>query len=101
MPLASRFQKIFVPAPLTVEEISSQEAKKFISGPASTRKLMIAEVLECESHSVLLEFISAILVECQKDPIKNFELMRHLTDRWAKICQFNLNKKLQLETLLV
>ena len=99
--LVSRFQKIFVPTPITFEEISSQEAQKFIQGSVSTRKFMIAEVLAVESHSVLLGFVRALLVECRKDPLKNFELMRRLTDRWSKISQFNVNKKLHLETLLM
>ncbi len=99
--LASRFQKIFVFSPSFSSDEYSKEAQKFIHSTASVRKFLIAQVLEQESYSALLDFVRALLVECHKDPLKNFELMRRLTDRWAKMCQFNLNKKLQLETLLV
>lgn len=110
-PLASRFQKIFVSgsAQLTAsgsvgEEISGENlarAQKFVVGTAQIKREVIAEVLALESDPALREFVTALLIECRKDPVKNFALMSGVTDRWAKISQFNVNKKLQLETWLL
>lgn len=99
-PLVSRCQKIFVAGARDTEVYSIQDAKRFINGTTAMRKLIIAQTLQLESHVALLNFVRGLLVVCQEDPIKNFELMRRITDRWAKMCQFNVNKKLQLETLL-
>ncbi len=101
-PLASRLQKIFVGG-AAGEEISAENttrAKEFVSGGAQIRRAIIAEILALESDAALCELVAALLVECRKDPVKNFTLMSRLSDRWAKMAQFNVNKKLQLETLL-
>ena len=110
-PLSSRFQKIFVggSAQLTmsgsvngeVSGDSATRAQKFVSGTAQIRRGIIAEILALESDPALREFVTALLLECRKDPVKNFILMSRITDRWAKISQFNVNKKLQLETWLL
>ena len=72
-PLSSRFQKIFISFDSSISEANSKDAEKFIKGTAAMRKLMISQVLEAESHSVLMNFVQALLVECQKDPVKHFE----------------------------
>lgn len=108
--LVSRFQKVFVGPdknaldddPLGVH--AAKLAKQFMAGDGRSRKAIIAEVLaEDDDGRVaphLPQFIHHLMTECRKDPVKNFNLMKRLTDRWAKISQFNTNKKLQLETLI-
>lgn len=100
-PLASRLQRVYVSSAGLVDEPSKEIhslAKKFFVGQGGARKDIIAELLEKEMD--LKEFVAALMIECRKDPIKNFELLRRLTDRWSKISEWNTNKKLQLETLL-
>lgn len=107
--LASRFQKIHV-AEGGEEELSGSEktaaqlAKKFVAGAVPARKIIIAEVLETEElplgEQLLAHFVRHCLIECRKDPVKHVRLMGRLTERWAKMQDFNTNKKLQLETLL-
>ncbi len=108
-PLVSRFQKIYVGG-AEDEELSDTEkkaaqfAKKFIAGTAAERKVIIADVLEAEelprAEQLLAHFVRHLLLECHKDPVKHVRLMGRLTERWAKMQDFNTNRKLQLETLL-
>mgnify|MGYP001591433721 CR=1 FL=1 len=101
VPLASRLQKIYISSSV---EASDEEAKtralKFISAGPKERKDLIVKMLELESDDVIRAFIKEILNECRKDPLKNHALMKNTVHRWAKISQFNTNKKLQLESLL-
>ena len=100
-PLVSRLQQIYIlPVKDNEEENfdSALAAKKFISGDARARKDIIAGLFDKEAE--LSGFVKALLAECRKDPVKNYELMKRVVDRWAKISQFNTNKKLQLETLM-
>ncbi|MBI2075434.1 MAG: hypothetical protein HYT82_02065 [Candidatus Harrisonbacteria bacterium] len=108
-PLVSRFQKIYVAgdetAPLAgAEKEAAALAKKFIAGSAAERKSIIGKVLEAEElpppARTLAHFIRHLLMECHKDPVRHVCLMARITDRWAKMREFNTNKKLQLETLL-
>ncbi len=100
-PLLSRLQKIYVSG--SCEEVPEDEfalAVKFLKSDSKAKKDIIGKVLDKESNQALENFIKSLLVECHKDPLKNFDLMRRLTDRFYKISEFNTNKKLQLETLM-
>lgn len=107
--LASRFQKIYVAGAEAeelagAERVAAQLAKKFVAGAAMERKKIIGEVLEAEelplAEQLLAHFIRHCLIACRKDTVKHARLMGRITDRWAKMQEFNTNKKLQLETLL-
>lgn len=108
--LGSRFQKIYVTGDSDEEEFSGAEkkaaqlAKKFVLSAAPERKKIIGEVLEAEelprAEQLLAYFVRHCLIECRKDPVKHVRLMGRMTERWAKMQDFNTNKKLQLETLL-
>ncbi|MDO8584668.1 MAG: hypothetical protein Q7R85_00920 [bacterium] len=108
-PLASRFQKIYVGSEgeeelSGAEKTAAQLAKKFVAGAVAERRVIIADVLEAEELSrveqLLAHFVRHVLIECRKDPVKHVRLMGRLTERWAKMQDFNTNRKLQLETLL-
>lgn len=100
-PLTSRLQKIYISSIIEApDEAARARVAKFIRASSKERKEIIVEMLELESDDVVRAFIKEILIECRKDPVKNFQLMKNTVHRWAKISQFNTNKKLQLETLL-
>ncbi len=75
-------------------------AAKFILADQKSRKDIIKAVAADERPEAVGEFIEALLVECGKNSLKNFRLMREILNRWTKINDFNTNKKLQLETLI-
>lgn len=108
--LASRFQKIYVTGDGDEEELSGAEkkaaqlAKKFVVGAVPARKIIIAEVLGAEelprAEQLLAYFVRHCLIECRKDSVRHVRLMGRMTERWAIMQEVNVNKKLQLETLL-
>lgn len=108
--LASRFQKIYVTSDVSEEEFfgaerkAAQLAKRFVLTNARERAAIIKSVLEAEelprAERLLTHFVRHCLLECHKDPVKHVRLMSRLTERWAKMQEANVNKKLQLETLL-
>lgn len=100
-PLISRLQKVYVAGKDEVVPDDEQKlAIQFLKSEAKTKKEIIVKILDKESNEVLENFIKALLIECRQDSLKNFDLMRRLTDRFYKISEFNTNKKLQLETLI-
>ena len=104
--LVSRFQKIYIPQ-LGSEKLEmrgeNESVSKYLRGTAAQRKYLIKEILdidaENENNTRLCSFIRTLLLELDKDPIGNFPMLKELSYRWMLINQFNLNKRLQLETL--
>lgn len=107
-PLASRLEKFYVSPASSFSSpseggrvwVGEALARKFIIGDAKSRKDIIKAVVADERAEATAEFIEALLVECRRDSLKNFRLMGGILNRWTKICDFNTNKKLQLETLI-
>ncbi len=104
-PLVSRCERVYVspvfaPSTTKTEEEAAMEklGSDFVRGNGVARKKIIGDLLKAEGD--VESFIRAVLLECRRDVQKNNRLMGRVTDRWAKMSQFNTNKKLQLETLL-
>lgn len=98
-PLSSRCEKWYVGGDAEKRENAVTEiAKNFVGGNAMERKKIIGALLKDEGD--VENFIREILLVCMKDPEKYWRLMECVTDRFAKIAQYNTNKKLQLETLI-
>ena len=108
-PLASRLEKFYIspaissPSPLSPRGrvgVGDDLAKKFLLADAKARKDITKAVASDERAEAVSEFVEALLIECRRDSLKNFSLMREILNRWTKINDFNTNKKLQLETLI-
>ena len=104
-PLVSRCERVYVSsifAPQTKKDEAMLAMEKvgveFVRGNVSARRKIIGDLLKIEGD--IEEFVRAVLRECRRDPIKNVHLMGRITDRWAMMSQWNVNKKLQLETLV-
>ena len=92
--LTSRFQKIYFSGILNKDKVSD-EAKEFLKGGAAKRTAIIKKVIE--DDQLLSGFIRSLFVELDREPFKNYYLLRELLKRWTLISQWNTNKKLQLE----
>ena len=104
-PLVSRCERVYIsPAFAPAEKQTESEVtmeklgSDFVAGNAAQRKKIIADLLKAEGD--IEGLIRAILIACRRDTIKHWRLMARVTDRFAKMSQFNTNRKLQLETLL-
>jgi radical SAM superfamily enzyme with C-terminal helix-hairpin-helix motif len=60
---------------------------------------MIKEVVEDKED--LENFVIGLIAELRKDKIKNWKIIKELLNRWTLINQFNVNKRLQLEAVLL
>ena len=96
-PLASRFQKIYNARSIEKENILP-EAREFLMGNLMGRNAIIKSVTS--DDDLLEKFVRSVMLELDKDPIKNFKALKELTYRWSLIRQHNTNKKLQLESWL-
>ncbi|MEK7115074.1 MAG: hypothetical protein AAB847_01820 [Patescibacteria group bacterium] len=101
--LVSRFQKIYLPSDLPDEALakvgSSLSIRKyvndFLKGGAIQRKNIIKDILEQED--ALDDFVKFLMLELNHDPKKNWRVLKELLHRWTLICQYNVNKRLQME----
>ena len=94
--LLSRFQKIYIcDVNLMRRANDTDVVKKFLAASKKEKIYFVRELLEKEES--LEKFIQDIFLELDKDPIKNFKLLKELLTYWTNICQYNTNKKLQLE----
>ena len=95
--LVSRFQKIYLAG--EIKDIAPLSIKKyvndFLKGSALQRKNIIKEMLEQEG--ALDGFVRFLMLELNRDPKKNWRILKELLHRWTLICQYNVNKRLQLE----
>ena len=96
--LASRFQKIYISA-RDNDRVFSLSVKKyvadFLKGPAKLRREAIKDILAQEN--ALNDFVELLMLELNRDPKKNWRILKELLRRWTLICQYNVNKRLQLE----
>lgn len=104
-PLVSRCERVYIGPTFApsekktdIERAMEKLGEEFVRGAAAARKKIIGDLLKNEAD--LEEFVRATLAACRRDPVRHGKLMGRITDRWAKMSQFNVNKKLQLETLL-
>ncbi|MFH1759201.1 MAG: hypothetical protein ABH822_01410 [Patescibacteria group bacterium] len=107
-PLISRFQKIYCPPTQSHESLRGSPAltvddeaiflkvQQFLSSSLQQKIIIIKEIAADET--ALKEFIKFVILELDKDPIKNLVPLRELCHRWSLISRFNTNKKLQLES---
>lgn len=56
---------------------------------------------EKENSGMIEEFVTSLIAELRKDPIKNYQMLKNILERWTLINQFNVNKRLQLEAALI
>lgn len=101
--LVSRFQKVYLPADLSAEVLAKAGAslsiKKYVNdflmGSVIQRKNIIKEVLE--QGGALDDFVKFLMLELNRDPKKNWKILKELLHRWTLINQYNVNKRLQME----
>ena len=91
--LQSRFQKIYIN--LGISDIPNNTLE-FINLSKKEKVNFIKKILEKDKYE-LEDFIKLVMAELDKDPIKNFKPLKELLTYWTNICQYNTNKKLQLE----
>ncbi len=98
----SRFQKIFL-AGDGLEVPAIKEVGVFLKTAPVKRKDFLKALMErTEEEPQLIEnFVRGLMSELQKDPMKNWKTLKALVRRWALMCEFNLNKRLQLEAALL
>ena len=96
--LVSRFQKIYLPGKMELERLLP-EAKEFLQATAAARRQILKQINDSQEPELLDSFIKSLFWELDKEPIKNFPVLKELSSRWVLINQFNLNKKLQLEAV--
>ena len=103
--LQSRFQKIYVhgksqiPNPKSETNSKIPNIKTFLNSNLTRRKELIKEIVEGDEG--LENFVAGLIAELRKDKIKNYQTLKELLKRWTLINQFNVNKRLQLETALL
>lgn len=96
--LQSRFQKIFIHN-ATYANDTSKIAKEFLKAVIAQRKAIIKNLIDDEKE--LSRFVAGLIAELRKDRIKNWPAIKNLLHRWTLINQFNTNKLLQLEAVLL
>jgi len=109
--VVSRFQKIYVRAQNNTNQriyanAANESVKKFLSSALARRKEILKDLLEKISSEILGEkdledFIAGLISELRKDKMKNWPVLKELLHRWTLINQFNVNKRLQLESALL
>lgn len=98
----SRFQKIFLTGGVSAEA-PIEEVGLFLKTALSKRKEFLKSLIERteEEPRLVDDFVRGMMLELQKDPIKNWKTLKSLSRRWALMSEFNLNKRLQLEAALM
>ncbi|MEK7192494.1 MAG: hypothetical protein AAB646_03205 [Patescibacteria group bacterium] len=117
--LQSRFQKIYVNSnfqfsifPATAgprcgggnfQKKDEFKILKFMKAATSEKKEIIKNLVdeEKENSGMIEEFVTSLIAELRKDPIKNYQMLKNILERWTLINQFNVNKRLQLEAALI
>lgn len=106
--LRSRFQKIYFSNQCEKSESNANDAKKdshvpfakafayeFLKSSVAKRKEIIKQVIEDETE--LKNFVKGLILELNRDKLKNWKAIKELLGRWSVMSQYNTNKKLQLE----
>ncbi|MEK7640961.1 MAG: hypothetical protein AAB389_03115 [Patescibacteria group bacterium] len=102
----SRFQKIFV-ADLSpsMSADALEEAVKFLKLLPPKKKEYLKELIEQSQEpggeKLIENFVFSLFAELDKEPVKNFKVLKALLHRWQLMNEFNVNKRLQLEAALL
>ncbi|TSC88914.1 MAG: DNA polymerase III subunit delta' [Parcubacteria group bacterium Gr01-1014_3] len=105
--VVSRFQRIFISGEIPEAKANAKggqvSADDFLMSDLKGKKDFLRDLAdrEKEGEALIDDFVFAVMRDLAKDPVKNFEVLRRLTYRWALINQFNVNKRLQLEAALL
>jgi replication-associated recombination protein RarA len=101
--LISRFQKIYFSERREKCESHANDTnnlvKEFLEAGFKERREIIKEIIE--NSQILTDFVKSLITELNRDPIKNQKVLKELLGRWKLINQYNVNKKLQLEAVLL
>ncbi len=62
------------------------------------KKSLIEELIE--NHEAMNQYLTELIAELAKDPIKNYQSLKSIIHRLTKMSQFTTNKRLQLESAL-
>jgi len=74
-----------------------QRVKAFLAGSLAKRLVIDGLVEDPES---IRPFFTELIAELAKEPVKNYDSLRSITERMTVMSQFNTNKRLQLESAL-
>lgn len=98
--LQSRFQKLYVPAPVDtgLPEDAVAEADEFLSAGAAGRKEIIKQILERDDTAVNL-FATAVMAALDRDPQKNWRVLKEMSYRLMLMGRHVTNRKLQWEAI--
>lgn len=98
--LQSRFQKLYVPAPLgsTLPEDAVAEADEFLSAGASARKEILKQILERDDVAQSL-FAAGVMAALDRDPRKNWRALKEMSYRLMLMGRHTTNRKLQWEAI--
>lgn len=113
--LSSRFQKIYVhgnfqfPTPTGRQAISHayrqagffQLSKAFLTASGVKRKEIIKELIDGKDNAELENFVAGLITGLRSDIMKNWKVIKEILHRWSLIKKYNVNKKLQLEAVLL
>lgn len=98
--LQSRFQKLYVPAPLAavLPEDAVAEADEFLSAGASGRKEILKQILERDDTAISL-FAAGVMASLDRDPQKNWRALKEMSYRLMLMGRHTTNRKLQWEAI--
>jgi|GEM_PF-2317133 len=98
--LQSRFQKIYIPAPIdsVVDEDAAAEAEEFLRANATSRKAIIKHILERNDVAIAL-FTTAVMAALDRDCRKNWRVLKEMSYRLMLMGRNTTNRKLQWEAI--
>lgn len=98
--LQSRFQKLFVPARVDagLSDIAMAEGEEFVTASVSGRKDIIKQIVERDDAAVTL-FAAAVMAVLDKNPEKNWRVLKEMSYRLMLMGRHITNRKLQWEAI--
>lgn len=112
--VVSRFQKLYVYEVAFHKNVDEGKLGKnisirtyaadFLRGNDRQRSRVIKDVVQQDADNAdncLSDFVTALMLELDKQPLRHWEALKELSHRWRLINQFNVNKRLQLEAVSV
>ena len=75
-------------------------AAKFLAADSAGRKAVLKALAQSKDAVAFDKLVAALVFVCRKDMPKNHALLRELLHRYRLMSELNVNRKLQLETLL-
>jgi len=99
-PLASRLQKVYWSGRKTIAVAPEVKklAAQILHAPTPRERTEIIKLI-LEQGINLNDFITALILDLRKDPIKNNDVIKSVLRRWTLMNQYTTNKKLQLEAV--